>query len=62
MLIAGIPPNIPEFKDTHSHAGSVYGASTLAGADGSLQPTDGDISLAKGQGRCVAEYAVRMNS
>ncbi len=61
MLIAGIPPNAPEFKNsTEPHSGSVYGASTLAGADNSLQPTSADISLAQGQGRCVAEYARRM--
>jgi len=61
MLIAGIPPNAPEFKNSsEQHCGSVYGASTLSGADNSLQPTNADISLAQAQGRGVAEYARRM--
>ena len=62
MLIAGIDPNAKAFKDfSELHAGSVYGASTLAGADGSRQPTEADIALAQDQGRCVAEYAIRMS-
>jgi NAD(P)H dehydrogenase (quinone) len=63
MLIAGVAPNAKAFKDfSELHAGSVYGASTLAGADGSRQPTEADIALAKDQGRCVAEYAIRMST
>jgi NAD(P)H dehydrogenase (quinone) len=61
MLIAGIPPNVPEIKDlSEPHAGTVYGASTVAGADGSLRPTKGDLALARQQGRGVAGYAIRM--
>jgi len=61
MLIAGIPPTVPEIKDrSDTHAGSVYGASTLAGADGSRKPTEGDLALARQQGRWVARYAMRM--
>ena len=61
MLIAGIPPNVPEIMDlSEPHAGTVYGASTLAGADGSLQPTKGDLALARQQGRGVAKYAIQM--
>jgi len=63
MLIAGIPPNIPEIVDlSEIHEGSVYGASTLAGADGSRLPTKADKALARQQGRCVAEYAKRMST
>jgi NAD(P)H dehydrogenase (quinone) len=63
MLISGIDPNAKAFKDySELHAGSVYGVSTLAGADGSRQPTEADIALAKDQGRCVAGYARRMST
>lgn len=63
MLIAGIDPNAKSFKEySELHAGSVYGASTLAGADGSRKPTEADIALAKDQGRCVAKYAIRMST
>jgi NAD(P)H dehydrogenase (quinone) len=63
MLIAGIPPNIPEIKDlSEMRGGSVYGAATLAGADNSRQPIASEIALARAQGRCVAEYAKRMST
>ncbi len=61
MLIAGIPPNVPEVMDlSEPHSGTVYGASTVAGADGSLQPTKGDLALARQQGRGIAKYAIQM--
>lgn len=61
MLITGIPPNLPEIKDLSGiRGGSVYGAATIAGADGSRQPTKVELALAGHQGRCVAEYAVQM--
>lgn len=40
---------------TEVHGGSPYGSSTIAGGDGSRQPTEGELKLAQYQGevRCV---------
>ncbi len=62
MLIAGVPPTVPEIANpSETHAGSVYGAATLAGKNNKLQPTTGDLALARQQGHWVAKYALRMS-
>lgn len=40
--------------------GSPYGASTLAGGDGSRQPSENELTGASYQGRVVAETAIRL--
>ncbi|CAD6976971.1 unnamed protein product, partial [Tilletia controversa] len=35
-------------------SGSPYGAATLSGGDGSIQPTEGDFKIAEGQGKYFA--------
>jgi NAD(P)H dehydrogenase (quinone) len=40
--------------------GTPYGASTLAGADGSRRPTKNELAIAAFQGRHVAEIAARL--
>ena len=40
--------------------GSPYGASTIAGGDGSRQPTERELGLARFQGRHVAEITRRL--
>ena len=40
--------------------GTPYGASTIAGADGSRMPSDNELEGAKFQGRHVAEIAARL--
>jgi len=40
--------------------GTPYGATTLAGPDGSRQPTDNELEGARFQGRHVAEIAARL--
>ena len=42
------------------HGGSPYGASTLAGGDGSRQPTDIDLGGARYQGKRIAETAAKL--
>jgi NAD(P)H dehydrogenase (quinone) len=39
--------------------GSPYGAGTLAGADGSRQPTENELTLGRFQGRHVAELTAK---
>jgi len=41
--------------------GSPYGASTIAGGDGSRQPSENELKGARYQGRVVAETAIRLH-
>jgi NAD(P)H dehydrogenase (quinone) len=40
--------------------GTPYGATTLAGADGSRQPSRNELDIAQYQGKHVAELASRL--
>jgi NAD(P)H dehydrogenase (quinone) len=41
--------------------GTPYGATTLAGIDGSRRPTENELALARFQGRHVSEIAARLS-
>lgn len=61
MLILPIGYGLEQQADVSSvQGGSPYGASTLAGADGSRQPTEHELELARLQGRMVAEVASKL--
>lgn len=63
MLIVGLEPNTPEFKElSEMRGGSVYGAATIAGtgAGNDRQPTASELTMGTRQGRRVAELAMRM--
>lgn len=49
------------FDISELRGGSPYGASTYAGGDGSRQPSDKELSIARYQGEKVARLAVRMS-
>ena len=61
MVIVGLPyaaeglTNISEVR-----GGSPYGAGTIAGPDGSRQPSDLELSLAEYQGKHVATIAAKL--
>jgi NAD(P)H dehydrogenase (quinone) len=60
MLIAGLPYSAPELTDTSElRGGSPYGAATIAGGDGSRQPSEKELALARYQGEHLAKLAVR---
>jgi NAD(P)H dehydrogenase (quinone) len=40
--------------------GSPYGATTIAAGDGSRQPSEKELSMARFQGRHVAEIAAKL--
>jgi NAD(P)H dehydrogenase (quinone) len=40
--------------------GTPYGATTLAGADGSRQPSENELKIARFQGKHVAEIATKL--
>lgn len=54
------------FKDQMTmeaiHGGSPYGATTLAGGDGSRQPSDIDLGGARYQGKRIAETAAKLSA
>lgn len=61
MLVVGVPPSAPGLHagDTLS-GGTPYGATTLAGPDGSRQPTPLELETARLQGRHAAALGARL--
>src|ERR1700741_1102375 len=55
MLIVGVPYSLPGMIHTEARGGTPYGATTIAGPRGDLQPTPDDLAIAKALGRRVAE-------
>ncbi|HUD52100.1 NAD(P)H:quinone oxidoreductase [Parvibaculum sp.] len=64
MIIVGVPYGIaPELFDVSvTRGGSPYGASTLAGGDGSRQPSEAELSIATKQGAHVARIAKKLKN
>jgi NAD(P)H dehydrogenase (quinone) len=61
MIYVGLPYAAPELADiSEVRGGSPYGAGTIAGADGSRQPSAKELSLARFQGRHVASIAAKL--
>ncbi|MCX7598248.1 MAG: NAD(P)H:quinone oxidoreductase [Armatimonadetes bacterium] len=56
MILVGIPSATPELhKMDEITGGTPYGATTIAGPDGSRQPSENELAIARYQGRRVAE-------
>ena len=64
MVIVGLPYAVaPELFDTSEfRGGSPYGAGTYAGADGSRQPSALELSMARKQGRHVADVTRKLTA
>lgn len=63
MLIAGLPYSEPRLTDiSQISGGSPYGASTIAGPDGSRTPSEGELAMARSQGAHVARIAAKLAS
>ena len=61
MIYVGLPYTCPELIDiSETRGGSPYGAATIAGADGSRQPSQKELAQARFQGRHVAGIAARL--
>ncbi|WP_136161702.1 NAD(P)H:quinone oxidoreductase [Sphingomonas flavalba] len=61
MVIVGLPYSFAgNTIMTEISGGTPYGASTIAGADGSRRPSGNELDGARFQGRHVAEIAARM--
>lgn len=61
MVIVGLPYSAPELSDIGElKGGSPYGAATIAGSDGSRQPSEKELSLAEFQGAHVARITAKL--
>jgi NAD(P)H dehydrogenase (quinone) len=62
MVIVGLPYACPELGEVSEvRGGSPYGAGTIAGADGSRQPSEKELAMARFQGAHVARIAARLS-
>jgi NAD(P)H:quinone oxidoreductase type IV len=58
MVIVGVPYSAPGLMNMNEISGGTpYGATTLAGGDGSRQPTQSELEVARFQGQHVTEIA-----
>lgn len=63
MVLVGLPYAAQELTDiSEVKGGSPLGAACIAGADGSRQPSEKELALAKFQGQHVANIATKLNS
>jgi len=61
MVIVGLPYSAPDLADiSEVRGGSPYGAATIAGPDGSRQPSQKELNLASFQGHHVATIAQKL--
>ena len=58
MIVVGLPYTEPRLTNmAEISGGTPYGASTLTGIDGSRQPSENELAIARFQGRRVAQIA-----
>ena len=63
LVIVGLPYAIPETMDVSAvKGGSPLGAGTIAGADGSRQPSETELKTARFQGKHVAGIAAKLKA
>ncbi len=63
MIIVGVPYSVPALTNMEEVSGGTpYGASTLAGADGSRQPSENELTIARFQGEHVAKIAKKQSA
>ncbi|MDH3360664.1 MAG: NAD(P)H:quinone oxidoreductase, partial [Desulfobulbaceae bacterium] len=63
MVVVGLPYSFQGQMTTKEISGcSPYGASTIAGGDGSRKPSDNELAGARFQGQHVAEIARKLSS
>ena len=62
MVVVGVPYSEPRLVDNSQVSGGTpYGASTIAGPDGSRQPTENELAIARFQGAHVAKIAAKLS-
>jgi len=61
MIVIGVPYSCPELLTmSEITGGTPYGASTLAGGDGSRQPSENELVIARFQGAHVARITKKL--
>jgi len=61
MIIVGVPYSVPELLNMKEITGGTpYGATTLANVDGSRQPSENELAIARFQGKHVAQIAKKL--
>lgn len=60
MLIVGVPYSVRGMIHTEARGGTPYGASTIAGGQGELQPKPEDLDIARALGQRVAEVTTKV--
>lgn len=61
MIVVGVPYSQQELMNTSEVSGGTpYGATTVAGADGSRKPSANELAIAKFQGQHVAQTAAAL--
>lgn len=61
MIYVGLPYSCPDLSDiSELKGGSPYGAATIAGPDGSRQPSARELAMARFQGKHVAGIAAKL--
>jgi NAD(P)H dehydrogenase (quinone) len=61
LIPVGLPYSFPgQMRLDEITGGSPYGATTIAGGDGSRQPSESELAGARFQGRHIAEIATRL--
>lgn len=63
MIVVGVPYSCQGLVEMGEITGGTpYGATTLAGSDGSRQPSENELAIARFQGKHVAEITSRLTS
>jgi NAD(P)H dehydrogenase (quinone) len=61
MVIVGVPYTEQRLVNMQEITGGTpYGATTVTGTDGSRQPSENELAIARYQGRHVAEIASKL--
>lgn len=60
MVVIGVPYSTQGMIHTEARGGTPYGASTIAGGQGELQPKPEDLAIAEALGRRVAEVTLKL--
>ncbi|MCU0570044.1 MAG: NAD(P)H:quinone oxidoreductase [Oculatellaceae cyanobacterium Prado106] len=62
MLIVGTPYSIPGLNHTEARGGTPYGATSITGGKGELQPHPVDLDIARALGKRVTEVGMKVRS
>lgn len=61
MIIVPIGYGAGSYSISRVRGGTPYGATTIAGGDGSRQPSEEELAIARYQGEHVAKLAVKLH-